>query len=90
MKLRQARKILKRKFEIETKLDHGIPRPKNYGSIIRSRETKACAVVNHYTSVGRTINWLNNKYTAKIHKELRAKNPSLFRTKPDKNKTTWK
>lgn len=86
MKLRQARKILKRKFEIETKLDHGIPRPKNYGSIIRSRETKACAVVNHYTSVGRTINWLNNKYTAKIHKELRAKNPSLFRTKPDKTK----
>lgn len=56
MKLRQARKILKRKFEIETKLDHGIPRPKNYGSIIRSREKKACAVVNHYTSVGRTIN----------------------------------
>lgn len=90
MKLRQARKILKRKFEIETKLDHGIPRPKNYASIIRSRENKACAVVNHYTSVGRTINWLNNKYTAKIHKELRAKNPSLFRTKPDKNKTTWK
>lgn len=90
MKLRQARKILKRKFEIETKLDHGTPRPKNYGSIILSRETKACAVVNHYTSVGRTINWLNNKYTAKIHKELRAKNPSLFRTKPDKNKTTWK
>ena len=82
MKLRQARKILKRKFEIETKLDHGIPRPKNYGSIIRSHERKACAVVNHYTSVGRTINWLNNKYTAKIHKELRAKNPSLFRTKP--------
>lgn len=91
MKLRQARKILKRKFEIETKLRvHGTPRPKNYGSIILSRETKACAVVNHHTSVGRTINWLNNKYTAKIHKELRAKNPSLFRTKPDKNKTTWK
>lgn len=91
MKLRQARKILKRKFEIETKLrDHGIPRPKNYGSIILSREIKACAVVNHYTSVGRTLNWLNNKYMAKIHKELRAKNPSLFRTKPDKNKTTWK
>lgn len=83
MKLRQARKILKRKFEIETKLwDHGTPRPKNYGSIIRSRETKACAVVNHKTSFGRTINWLNNKYMAKIHKELRAKNPNLFRTKP--------
>lgn len=83
MKLRQARKILKRKFEIETKLrDHGTPRPKNYGSIIRSRETKACAVVNHKTSVGRTINWLNNKDMAKIHKELKAKNPNLFRTKP--------
>lgn len=82
MKLRQARKILKRKFEIETKLRvHGTPRPKNYGSIW-SRETKACAVVNHYTSVGRTLNWLNNKYMAKIHKELRAKNPNLFRTKP--------
>lgn len=91
MKLRQARKILKRKFEIETKLwEHGTPRPKNYGSIIRSRETKACAVVNHQTSVGRTINWLNNKYMAKIHKELRAKNPNLFRTNPDKNKKTWK
>lgn len=83
MKLRQARKIMKRKFEIETKLwDHGTPRPKNYGGIILSRETKACAVVNHYTSFGRTINWLNNKYMAKIHKELRAKNPNLFRTKP--------
>lgn len=56
MKLRQARKILKRKFEIETKLrDHGTPRPKNYASIL-IRETKACAVVNHQTSVGRTIN----------------------------------
>lgn len=83
MKLRQARKILKRKFEIETKLrDHGTPRPKNYASIILSHETKACAVVNHQTSVGRTLNWLNNKYMAKIHKELRAKNPNLFRTKP--------
>lgn len=82
MKLRQARKILKRKFEIETKLrDHGTPRPKNYASIL-IRETKACAVVNHQTSVGRTINWLNNKYMAKIHKELKAKNPNLFRTKP--------
>lgn len=91
MKLRQARKILKRKFEIETKLRvHGTPRPKNYGSIIRSHEIKACAVVNHYTSVGRTLNWLNNKYMAKIHKELRAKNPNLFRTKPDKNQKTWK
>lgn len=81
MKLRQARKILKRKFEIETKLDHGTPRPKNYGSIL-TRETKACAVVNHSTSFGRMLNWLNNKYMAKIHKELKAKNPSLFRTKP--------
>lgn len=91
MKLRQARKILKRKFEIETKLrDHGTPRPKNYGSIILSHEIKACAVVNHYTSVGRTLNWLNNKYMAKIHKELRAKKPNLFRTNPDKNKKTWK
>lgn len=83
MKLRQARKILKRKFEIETKLwEHGTPRPKNYGCIILSRETKACAVVNHSTSLGRTTNWLNNKYMAKIHKELRAKKPNLFRTKP--------
>lgn len=83
MKLRQARKILKRKFEIETKLRvHGTPRPKNYGGIILSHEIKACAVVNHQTSVGRTLNWLNNKYMAKIHKELRAKNPNLFRTKP--------
>lgn len=89
MKLRQARKILKRKFEIETKLwDHGTPRPKNYGSIILSHETKACAVVNHSTSLGRTTNWLNNKYMAKIHKELRAKNPNLFRTNPNKNKKT--
>lgn len=56
MKLRQARKILKRKFEIETKLwEHGTPRPKNYGSIL-TREIKACAVVNHSTSLGRTIN----------------------------------
>jgi hypothetical protein len=90
MKLRQARKILKRKFEIETKLwEHGTPRPKNYGSIL-TREIKACAVVNHSTSLGRTTNWLNNKYMAKIHKELKAKNPNLFRTKPDKNKKTWK
>lgn len=90
MKLRQARKIVKRKFEIETRLwDHGTLRPKSYCSML-SRETKACAVVNHHTSVGRMLNWLNNKYMAKIHKELKAKNPTLFRTKPDKNKTTWK
>ena len=82
MKLRQARKILKRKFEIETKLwEHGTPRPKNYGSIL-TREIKACAVVNHSTSLGRTTNWLNNKYMANIHKELKAKNPNIFRTKP--------
>lgn len=75
MKLRQARKIMKRIFELRILLMYvnGKPLPKSYRSML-SREHKALAVVNHYNPLGRTFNRLNNQYMARIFKEAKNKN----------------
>jgi hypothetical protein len=75
MKLRQARKIMKRIFELRILLMYvnGKHLPKSNRSIM-SREYKALAVVNHYNPLGRTFNRLSNQYTAKICKEAKNKN----------------
>lgn len=75
MKLRQARKIIKRIFKLRLMYINGKPLPKSYRSMV-SREYKANAVVNHCTPLGRTNNRLNNQYMAKICKE--AKNKNMF------------
>lgn len=71
MKLRQARKIMKRIFELRILLMYvnGKPLPKSYRSML-SREHKALAVVNHYNPFNR----LNNQYMARIFKEAKNKN----------------
>lgn len=71
MKLRQARKIMKRIFKL--KIHSRYVNPKSNRSIT-SREYKALSVVNHYTPLGRLNNRLNNQYMAKICKEARNKN----------------
>lgn len=73
MKLRQARKIMKRIFKLRLMYINGKHLPKSNRSIM-SREYKALAVVNHYNPLGRTFNRLSNQYTAKICKEAKNKN----------------
>ena len=75
MKLRQARKIMKRisKLKIRLKYVNGKPLPKNYRSIM-SRENKAFATINHYSWLGRRTNWINNQYMARMYKEAKNKN----------------
>ena len=75
MKLRQARKIMKRIFELRILLMYvnGKPLPKSYRSML-SREHKALAVVKKTNPLGRTSNRLNNQYMARIFKEAKNKN----------------
>jgi hypothetical protein len=78
MKLRQARKIMKRifKLKIRSMYVNGKPLPKSYRSIM-SREYKALATINHYTWLGRITNWVNNQYRARMYKEAKNKNKFL-------------
>jgi hypothetical protein len=70
MKLRQARKIMKRDYVLwVNRFFSGNPLPKK-----TSRIYKAMFVVNHYSPFGRLKNRLNNQYMAKIYKETKNKN----------------
>lgn len=74
MKIRQARKIMKRDYVLwVNRFFSGNPLPKNH-YYITSRIYRAMIVVNHYSPFGRLKNRLNNQYMARIFKEAKNKN----------------